>query len=474
MVATNTPDTDASRRAARRSRSLTVFAAALVAGAAVALGVNRLLELHLERQRPQVEREAIFVALRSLPGGSAVTVWDVALKPWPRAMIPTTAIRSIESYDGLTARQPLREGLPLLASQLSFDPEAAKRTPAPTTTVTGNHGSGGGDLWLPGETSAGAEPVARVPQPPTPVAPAATIPEPTLPEPVPVIARQVPPVDEPARPGAPPRQPTAAIATDPNPAPVAVTADVDPPVSTARPSVPTGSVATTMPPATVSPAGDGAEQRVVPPTSSARLTPLLPADWTPSTLRTIMVPQRLALRSGVDTAAAVAAAVGTVDRTRIITEPSSATADTRAGNRMVDTPTGTEPVVVDPPVTTLAEPVVDPVVDDPVSAPAAVVTNEPPAAPLERVVVAHLKPSAPQAATADATPPNKKVVNAQPKPSSPRPTAPGAPREGAVALPRPLPPTTMGPRTNSPTVNRPKPPAPSRGFRLPSIFDWGR
>jgi hypothetical protein len=481
MVATRTPDTDASRRAARRARSLTVFAAALVAGTAVALGVNRLLELHLERQRPQVEREAIFVALRSLPGGSAVTVWDVALKPWPRAMVPATAIWSIESYDGLTARQPLREGLPLLASQLSFDPEAAKRTPAPTTTVTGNHGSGGGDLWLPGETSAGAEPVARVLQAPASVAPAATIPEPTLPEPVPVIARQVPSREEPAavpaRPGAEARQPTAAISADPGFAPVAVSADVDPPVAaavpTAGPAAPTASVAT------VPTTADGGEEGVARPTSSALLTPLLPANWSPSPARTIVVPHRRALRGGGDTAAAVAAAVGAADRARIVTELASPTAGTPAENRVVETPVVAEPGVVDPPVTSIGEPiahpVLDPVVDDPASAPAAVVTSESPAAPRKRVV-ARLKPAAPLSpapvTASDATPPTRTVVVAQLKPSAPRPPAAGTAPEGAAALPRPLPPTTT--RSRSPSAARPKPPAASHGFRLPSIFAWGR
>jgi len=432
-----------------------------------------------------VESEPIFVALRSLPGGSAVTVWDVALKPWPRAMVPATAIRSIESYDGLTARQPLREGLPLLAAQLSFDPEAAKRTPAPITTVTGNHGSGGGDLWLPGETSAGSEPVARVPQAPAPVAPATMTPEPTLPEPVPVIARQVPSREEPAavaaRPGTEGQQPTAVMATVPDRAPVAVSADVDPPgvgeVPAASPAAPTASVAT------VPSTADGGEERVARPTSSTLLTPLLPANWSPSPARTIVVPHRRALHGGGDTAAAVAAAVGAADRARIVTDLASPTAGTTAEKRVVDTPVVAEPAVVDPPVTSIgapiaepiAHPVLDPVVDDPASAPAAVVTSESPAAPLKRVV-ARLKPSAPlspaPATTADTTPQNKKVVVAQLKPSTPRPAVAGTAPEEAAALPRPLPPTTT--RSRAQSAARPKPPAASHGFRLPSIFDWGR
>jgi len=63
-----------------RPRALTVFGAAFVAGAAAAFGVNRVLDVHLAQAKPQVESEPIFVALRSLPQGAPVTVWDVALR----------------------------------------------------------------------------------------------------------------------------------------------------------------------------------------------------------------------------------------------------------------------------------------------------------------------------------------------------------------------------------------------------------
>ena len=50
-----------------RPRAATVFAAAFIAGAAAAFGVNRALDVHIAQSRPKVESEPIFVALRSLP-----------------------------------------------------------------------------------------------------------------------------------------------------------------------------------------------------------------------------------------------------------------------------------------------------------------------------------------------------------------------------------------------------------------------
>ena len=111
-----------------RPRPFTVFAAAFVAGAAAAVGVNRAIDVHLAQTRPQVEREAIFVALHSLPQGSPVTVWDVALREWPKAMLPATAMRACDTFDGLVLRHPLREGQPILAGQL-VRPQAAAITP---------------------------------------------------------------------------------------------------------------------------------------------------------------------------------------------------------------------------------------------------------------------------------------------------------------------------------------------------------
>lgn len=101
-----------------KPKALTVFAAAFVAGAAAAVGLNRALDVHIAQSKPHVESESIFVALHSLPQGSPVTVWDVALRDWPKAMLPTTAMRATDSFDGVVLRHPIREGQPLLSVQL--------------------------------------------------------------------------------------------------------------------------------------------------------------------------------------------------------------------------------------------------------------------------------------------------------------------------------------------------------------------
>jgi hypothetical protein len=95
-----------------------VFATAFVAGAAVAFCLNLALDIHLAQAKPQVESEPIFVALRGLPQGAQVTVWDVGLRDWPKAMVPGTAMRPNDSLEGLIVRHPLREGQPVLSVQL--------------------------------------------------------------------------------------------------------------------------------------------------------------------------------------------------------------------------------------------------------------------------------------------------------------------------------------------------------------------
>ena len=90
----------------QRPKASTVFAAAFLAGAAAAVGVNRALDVHIAQNVPQVESESIFVALRSLPKGSPVTIYDVALRDWPVAMLPTTALRSDATFDGVVLRHP--------------------------------------------------------------------------------------------------------------------------------------------------------------------------------------------------------------------------------------------------------------------------------------------------------------------------------------------------------------------------------
>ncbi len=158
-----------SPKPAPRPRTLTVFAAAFVAGAAAAVGINSALDVHLSQKKPQVESEPIFVALRSLPQGSPVTVWDVALKDWPKAMLPATAMRAEDTFEGLILRHPLREGQPLLSVQL-----------VRANTVTGQSGDGmtfldvpftpptpaappaaDADLWAPAETVGQAAPIVQ-------------------------------------------------------------------------------------------------------------------------------------------------------------------------------------------------------------------------------------------------------------------------------------------------------------------------
>jgi hypothetical protein len=94
------------------------LAAAFLAGGAAAVGLNHFLDVHLSQRKPVVESEPIFVAMRSLPSGAPITVWDVALRNWPKAMLPTTAMRVEDSFDGMCLKMPLREGQPLLSVQL--------------------------------------------------------------------------------------------------------------------------------------------------------------------------------------------------------------------------------------------------------------------------------------------------------------------------------------------------------------------
>ncbi|MFM8290747.1 MAG: SAF domain-containing protein [Planctomycetia bacterium] len=168
-----------SRPSRRRPRTLTVFAAAFVAGAAAAVGINRALDIHLAQRRPQVESEPIFVALRSLAQGSPVTVWDVALRDWPKAMLPTTAMRADDSFEGCTLRHPLREGQPLLRVQLVRDDTRQARSvqpviepftaPTPAAPVVR---AAEPDLWTPAATeqSAATTPAAEAGIVPPPVA----------------------------------------------------------------------------------------------------------------------------------------------------------------------------------------------------------------------------------------------------------------------------------------------------------------
>lgn len=157
MHTDSTSRADHSRR--HRPSRVTVFTTAFIAGAAVAFGVNRMLDVHLAQTRPQVECEPIFVALHSLPQGSPITVWDVALKDWPRAMLPTSALRARDTFEGMVLRHPLREGQPLLSVQLipadgaarsaAVPAEQSFTNPLPAAPATQAAAAPEADLWAP-------------------------------------------------------------------------------------------------------------------------------------------------------------------------------------------------------------------------------------------------------------------------------------------------------------------------------------
>jgi hypothetical protein len=189
--------TSASARS-HRPRSYTVFGAALVAGAAVAFGVNSILDAHLARVQPRVESEPILVAIRTLHAGAPVTVWDVALRDWPKAMVPSSAMRLGDDLDNLVVRHPLREGQPILAVQLArVDPSSRDPIPQPVAAVAAEALTRAPerDLWEPESPSVpptgavgviqpavAAPPVAiaaRAPQPPAPSSPVVTVPSQT-------------------------------------------------------------------------------------------------------------------------------------------------------------------------------------------------------------------------------------------------------------------------------------------------------
>jgi hypothetical protein len=153
-----------------RPKATTVFVAAFLAGAVAAVVVNRMLDLHLAQAKPQVESEPIFVALRPLPQGSPVTVWDVALRDWPRAMLPSTALKASDSFEGSVLKYPLREGQPLLSVHL-LPTTAATAAAAATEEVfvkpqaappTPSRREPEPDLWTPGGTA--AKPAPSAPQ----------------------------------------------------------------------------------------------------------------------------------------------------------------------------------------------------------------------------------------------------------------------------------------------------------------------
>ncbi len=221
-------------------RAFTVFGAAFVAGAAAAFGVNSVLNAHLAQARPQVESESILVAIRSLPAGSPVTVWDVALRDWPKAMVPAAAMRVTDDLENLVARHPLREGQPILAVQLTRVDTAEAESSSPLTVVSnGNRATTPPeqDLWAPETVPARPEPVVvgrRTPAPqagtPAPLdTPTAAVAGPlTVTPPVETVV-----VPDPVPRPAPEAAPQAVASTEP-----VVVAPSDPPETLTLPAAP--------------------------------------------------------------------------------------------------------------------------------------------------------------------------------------------------------------------------------------------
>jgi hypothetical protein len=216
-----------------RPRATTVFAAAFIAGAAAAFGVNRALDVHIAQSKPRVESEPIFVALRSLPQGAAVTVWDVALRDWPKAMMPSAALRPKDSFEGAVLKHPIREGQPLLAFQLEKAPATGDTQVVAAPPVAASASKPVDeipppDLWAPGEqpaplaASAAAAVVTPVQPAPAEVASTTTSGTTTLPEQpapekaiVPTTGEPTVAVDQPIEPSQPTSEPEVVSVVQP-------------------------------------------------------------------------------------------------------------------------------------------------------------------------------------------------------------------------------------------------------------------
>lgn len=291
-----------------RPKATTVFAAAFLAGAAAAVGVNRAFDVHLAQSVPQVESEPIFVALRSLPKGSPVTIYDVALKEWPKAMLPATALRADAAFDDVVLRHPLQEGQPILSLQLAqASPEPASQIAMAAQVeperVVQSASPQPAPAFVPYEAAAPIPVPAPVEQPQAAAKPSPTV-ELAAADPSPAAASMTPP-PEPVAAAKPPQpesmattesatadvvvtdtattqpaatEPVAAVvaktesaATEPKTAEPVGVATVEPAVAVA--AAPTAAVAASMP----TPAEPLAEPAVVEPAAEERAEPTLAA-----------------------------------------------------------------------------------------------------------------------------------------------------------------------------------------------------
>jgi hypothetical protein len=291
-------DTSAATVGRHRPKSTTVFVAAFVAGAVAAVVVNRALDLHLAQSKPQVESEPIFVALRALPQGSPVTVWDVALRDWPRAMMPTSALRAGDTFEGSVLKYPVREGQPLLAVQLMPAEQPAAAQPAAVEEA----------FVLPPQAApvkqvASAPPAAEEPNPQESEVVAV---KPTQPEAAPAVSTESAPVEptkvdtvasEPKESPAPTRKPFDLEPTE-EPS-TATTATTEPGSSTPTPAVteaePTR-VASDVEPLLEPPPRPAVDLEKIPSVMARSEEPAEPAEAPASTgpVRYLVVPERIA------------------------------------------------------------------------------------------------------------------------------------------------------------------------------------
>jgi hypothetical protein len=285
------PKTPSTTRS-QRPKALTVFTAAFVAGAVAAVGINRALDVHLAQAKPQVECEPIFVALRDLAQGSPVTIWDVALRDWPKAMLPTTALRADDRFEGMLVKHPVREGQPLLSVQLmkaearaipSDAVEQVAETYAPRTFQPAPASQPDADLW-----AATHEPTPQAPADAEPVVTEETISP---------IKESTPPATLAAEAAAPPAEITI---PEPIPAPmvdeVVTTADIPPSAAVEEPA-PMASVdqSAARTPAQPETPAEPSEPVQADNPAQPESTPAQPVAATPK--RYLVVPERIAIQA---------------------------------------------------------------------------------------------------------------------------------------------------------------------------------
>ena len=263
-----------------------------------------------------------------------MTVWDVALRDWPKAMMPASALRASDTFSGHVLKHPLREGQPLLSIQLAPTGQGAQPAAEPTTfpppaaytnASTPVVPRAEGDLWSPAEpvaaqatpstqqlaptvVSPAISPVAVQPVEATPtttsIAIAPSI-EPSLAAAPAAAPTQLPSQDtvSPQEPSAPtepaPIEPTATVAAAEEPAMATDTTE-------ATPAAELVSTPSTVPQPQAGPEATAAADVAPPPAPLAAVPPTPPAPVNiprPTHLRYLVVPESIATQADASFAA---------------------------------------------------------------------------------------------------------------------------------------------------------------------------